>query len=342
MSVKTCDIHVHFGAPGEWDRDPYYWSEAFTRTGAYLAFRLITGTVFTRLNFAKCRKKIVSVAGRAKKAGPCVLLALDKAYDEGGTARREWTHLYVDNSVVIDMALAYPDLFRIGASVHPFNPRWREELETCIAAGAVLCKWIPSAQRIDPSDARFGPFYDELAAHGLPLLCHAGPELSIPPLEPFLQCVNRPALLEDALCRGVPVIIAHAALPFEKPFGHGTELDDYPPYLELLDLIRRAPAEGWRIYVDLSALLFARGRYLGRVLNDIPAKHLLLGSDYPIPISNLAPGRRLTPWTWIKRFVRTMTGGNLLDRNLFLLKEAGFNTAACRENAEELFAAIRR
>ncbi len=342
MSAKICDIHVHFGAPGIWDQDPYYWSEAFTKTGAYLAFRLITGTVLARLDFAKCRKKIVRVASRAKKAGPFVLLALDKAYDDGGTARQEWTHLYVANSVVIDLTRAYPDLFRIGASVHPFNPRWREELRACVVAGAVLCKWIPSAQRIDPSDVRLGPFYDELAAHNLPLLCHAGPELSIPPAEPFLQCVNRPGLLEGALRRKVPVIIAHAALPFEKPFGYGTELDDYPPYLELVDLVRRAPAEGWKIFIDLSALLFARGGYLGRVLDDIPSRHLLLGSDYPIPISDLAPGRRLTPWAWIKRLVRTMTRGNLLDWNLALLEEAGFDIAACRENAENLFAAIRR
>ncbi len=55
-----------------------------------------------------------------------------------------------------------------------------------------------------------------------------------------------------------------------------------------------------------------------------------------------APERRLTPWAWIKRFVRTMTRRNLLDWNATLLEEAEFDIAACRENANHLFAAIRR
>src|SRR3982751_419183 len=45
-----------------------------------------------------------------------------------------------------------------------------ERLEECIEGGAVLIKWLPATQRIDPSDPANGPFYARLAETGIPLL----------------------------------------------------------------------------------------------------------------------------------------------------------------------------
>jgi len=41
------------------------------------------------------------------------------------------------------------------------------ELERCVAAGAVLLKWLPPVQNINPADERCLPFYDALAHHRL-------------------------------------------------------------------------------------------------------------------------------------------------------------------------------
>jgi predicted TIM-barrel fold metal-dependent hydrolase len=80
-------------------------------------------------------------------------------------------------------------------------------------------------------------------------------------------------------------------------------------------VIRRADAEGWSIYADLSALLLFRDRYISRVIADIPPHRLLFGSDYPIPMSGLAFKKKLTLLVWLRRLARSLTEKNLLDKN---------------------------
>ena len=57
-----------------------------------------------------------------------------------------------------------------GASVHPYRKDAVAELERCVAAGAVLLKWLPITQGFNPADPRCFPFYEALAHHKLPLL----------------------------------------------------------------------------------------------------------------------------------------------------------------------------
>ena len=54
------------------------------------------------------------------------------------------------------------------------------ELERVARDGAVLIKWLPITQDIDPSDARCVPFYEALAHLGIPLLSHTGWERTLP------------------------------------------------------------------------------------------------------------------------------------------------------------------
>jgi len=341
MPLDCIDIHVHFGAPGDPDQgDPCYWSEEFTATVAYRAFRLLTGTWLTGLNLAQAKKHIVGAVESAEMVDSCVLLALDQVYDEFGRAHlKDRTHLYVSNEVILDLVKENPELFFFGASVHPYSPDWRDRIDAAIADGAVLCKWLPSAQQIDPSHPLCEPFYEKLAAHKLPLLCHAGPELSIPTSNHAFDVFNNPKYLEKALRAGVPVIVAHCALPFDFP--DNTDLEAFEPYQELVRLVRRADIEGWSIYADLSALLFFRDRYISRVIADIPPQRLLFGSDYPIPMSDLAYKKKLTLIDWLRRFWRSLTQKNLLDKNYFLLQDMGFDPAVF-SNAVGLFAGIKR
>ena len=150
---------------------------------------------------------------------------------------------------------------------------------------------------------------------------------------------NNPKYLEDALVLGVPVIISHCALPFDFP--EPTDLDGFAPYRELVRLVRRADAEGWALYADLSALLLFRDRYIPRVLADIPPQRLLFASDYPIPMFDWAYKNKLGPALRLRRLWRSLTEKNLLDKNYYLIQDMGFDPRVFT-NAVELFSAIRR
>ena len=130
------------------------------------------------------------------------------------------THLYVTNDYAAELARRHPKLL-FGASVHPYRADAAAELERCAAAGAVLVKWLPPVQNIDPTDPRCLPFYDALVRLGLPLLCHTGGELSLPIVAPHTK---DPALLVPALERGVTVIAAHCGTR-SHPFETGLPAD---------------------------------------------------------------------------------------------------------------------
>jgi len=199
-----------------------------------------------------------------------VVLAFDAVHDRD-TGRRDEarTHLYVSNDAVIDLARRHPKV-RFGASVHPYRRDAIAELERCVAAGAVLVKWLPITQDIDPTDARCLAFYDALAHHGLPLLSHTGAEHALPNLAAWTA---DPMLLRPALDRGVTVVMAHCGSR-EFPW----EPDHVGAFVRLANAYERC-------YGDTAALsLPGRWHALSRVLSDRVAQTKLLhGSDWPIP-----------------------------------------------------------
>jgi predicted TIM-barrel fold metal-dependent hydrolase len=206
-------MHVHFGAPGDPEQgDPYYWSKEFTQSVAYKAFRLVTGTWLTKLDYEKIKKHLI----------------------------------------------------------------------------------------------RF----------------------------------NNPKYLRAALDKGVTVIIPHCTLPFPPQ-----DLATFDPYQNLLTLIKEpdpnAPIDDWPLYIDLSALLLFRNRYIPDVLQNIPARRMLFGSDYPIPMSDLAYKKDLSFWDWLQRFFRSLFEPNLLDKNYYLLQDMGFD-ALVFTNVNDVFSKIIR
>ena len=76
------------------------------------------------------------------------------------------------------------------------------------ADGAVLLKWLPSVQGIDPADPRHRPFYRRLAELRLPLLSHTGAEESFTGAD---NALADPERLRLPLEEGVTVIAAHCA-----------------------------------------------------------------------------------------------------------------------------------
>lgn len=321
MGQDVIDVHIHFGAPDD-GQNGCYWSKEFEESLAFLAMRLVTDSLFKKVSFQRVKDHLLGVINGSKYVAKSVLLALDEVYDENGQVHKELTHLHVPNDCLIKIAAANPRVL-FGASVHPYCPTWEPRLDDCLQNKAVLCKWVPSSQRIDPQHPKCLPFYKKLAEKKLPLLCHVGPEKAIPPFEDALQKVNRPSLLRTALEMGVTVIMAHAALPLLPP-----PLEDDSYFRELVALVDKADVEGWRLYADLSAInLGPRNAYIDEVKKHIPVKRLIFGSDYPIPILDISQKPHISIWHWLKHFFQTVATKNPLDKNYLLIRNMDFGDA---------------
>jgi predicted TIM-barrel fold metal-dependent hydrolase len=336
MNSEVIDIHVHFGAPRDEDSG-CYWSEEFTKTAAYFAMLLLTESLFKKVDIHGVREHLLGVINGSRFVNKCVLLAMDQVYDENGKAHPEKTHLFVPNRYVAKLASENPRVL-FGASVYPFRNDWTEELDYCLENKAVLCKWIPSSQVINPTHQRLSPFYKKLADHSLPLLCHAGPEYAIPTSLELYNELNNPDFLRAPLDQGVIVIVAHCAMPYFGPLDEPI----YAQYFEyFLNLVDQADARGWHFYADLSAICIpSRAAYIPRVLGRVPRRMLLYGSDYPVPLTELCYHRGKNFLDRLMFLMKSALTENPLDRNYHLIKEMGFGDAVLA-NASRLFAKVK-
>ena len=304
MNSPVIDIHVHFGAPKD-EEGGCFWSREFTQTAAYLAMLLLTKSLFKKIDIQRVKKHMLGVINGSRFVSKCVLLAMDQVYDENGHAHPEKTHLFVPNRYLAKLSSENPRVL-LGAAVHPFRNDWSEELDYCPENKAVLCKWIPSSQVINPSHQRLLPFYKKLADHSLPLLCHAGPEYAIPTSPELHNELNNPDFLRTPLDRGVTVIVAHCAM-----------------------------------CADLSVICIpTRSEYVARVLNRVPSRGLLFGSDYPIPLAEMCYHKWKSPWSRPMFLLKMAVAENLLDKSCHLIKEMGFDENVFT-NAARLFESIR-
>jgi predicted TIM-barrel fold metal-dependent hydrolase len=245
-----------------------------------------------------------------------VILAFDAVHRPDSTLDEANTHLYVTNDYVIELARDNPR-YLFGASIHPYRKDAIEELERCVAAGAVLVKWLPLTQGFNPADDRCIPFYEALAHHNLPLLSHTGWEQALPVID---KTVASPRLLEPALKRGVTVIAAHCgtrAMPWQR---------DFLP--EFMDLARRYE----RMYGDTSALnLPSRSYAYDAMLRDpIVRTKLLHGSDWPIiPIPLLSK-------IGVSETLSLLSERNWMRRDVLIKKKLDLDDAYWRRAAEVL------
>jgi len=204
----------------------------------------------------------------AEPLDAAVVLALDAAHDEAGNRDEANTHLHVTNDYVADLAARHPKVL-LGASVHPYRKDALAELERCVARGAVLLKWLPPVQNLNPADPRCFPLYEALAHHRLPLLCHTGGEQSLPYVN---AGVRDPVLLVPALERGVTVIAAHCGTRsrlFERSY--------LPAFVRLAH-------EHEHFYGDTSALNVPTRSYAFKTIlrDEVVRRKLVHGSDWPI------------------------------------------------------------
>ena len=290
------DIHVHIAActPGHGAMSERLLNSAAFRFMQW-RFRIHGATPETE---CELERKLIETADDTPMLDAVVVLAFDAVHRPDGIIDASRTHLYVTNDYVMHLAKQHPKLL-FGASVHPYRRNAIEEIERCVAGGAVLMKWLPVTQDMNPADERCFPFYEALAHHKLPLLCHTGGETSLPNLN---KATADPKLLRPALERGVTVIMAHCgtkSMPWETDY-----VGDF------LQLAR----EFENCYGDTSALnLPTRSYAYERVMSDpVVREKLLHGSDWPIypvpPVRQLGVGGALDliahEPNWMRRDIR--------------------------------------
>ena len=244
---------------------------------------------------------------RSSSLGAAVILAHDDVYDASGRRMKGAGSLYVPNDYVLGLARRHPE-FLPAVSIHPARADALEELDRCLAAGAVMMKLLPNSQNVDCTDHRHTRFWERLAEAGLPLLAHTGGEHTVPVIRKEWA---DPRVLEWPLQCGVTVIAAHVA-------GNGGVFDrDY--FDVFAAMTRRHP----RLYGDLSALnIPIRSKSFRACLQEPLVHRLLHGSDFPVPVmGHWAWMRGLVDWETFRRLEREP---NPLERDYQLKRAMGF------------------
>ena len=204
----------------------------------------------------------------SKRVGAAIVLAMDGVVDANGQLDHARTEFYIPNEYVAAETAKHPNLY-FGASVNPHRPDALERLQWARDNGALLVKWLPSVQFIDPADPAHEPFYRKMAALKLPLLTHAGQERSFTHAQDELA---DPVRLRLPLSLGVTVIVAHAASTGKN---EGQEDID-----RLIGMLGDYP----NLNADISSM--TQVNKLGYLRQAITEKQLegrlLYGSDFPL------------------------------------------------------------
>lgn len=208
-----------------------------------------------------------------------VILAMDTPHFDDGNVDNASGEVVVPNRFVGEAVKLYPELY-FGASVHPNRADALDELSWSKENDAVLVKWLPNIQNIDPSQKRHVAYYEKLVELNLPLLTHVGDEDSFSKTN---NALGDPHLLRLALDTGVRVIAAHVASS-----GESQGQDNVERLLEMMEVYPNLVA-------DLSTLTqMNRKKHLPKVLNDDRLNgRLMYGTDYPLTNTPL-----VTPWQY--------------------------------------------
>lgn len=262
-------MHVHVAGIGAGD-SACYVSPALKnnwRYKTYLRAFNVTEKELLAHGDAMVIQRISEKIAESKYVKGAVVLALDGVVDENGDLDLARTETYVPNEFVARETAKYSNLF-YGASVNPYRHDALQRLDSVARNGAVLIKWLPAIQQIDPADERLIPFYKKFKELDLVLLTHAGAERSFTSVNNLL---GDPERLRLPLSLGVKVIAAHAATTGKS------EGED-----NMKRLLRMFP-EYSALYADISSLTQANKlRYLPGLLKSDICHRLVYGTDFPL------------------------------------------------------------
>ncbi len=311
LEPPVIDIHCHTAGIGAGGSGCFV-SSALRRSWKYRFYLRAFGAAqeeLEREGDGLIVRRISERLAASRSVEAAVILAMDGIVGKDGRLDEERTEMYIPDRFLAAECRKYGNLL-FGASVHPRRRDALERLDEAAAEGAVLVKWLPSIQFIDPADPALVPFYRRLRDLELPLLAHTGDE------ETFTWASNElgdPERLRLPLEEGVTVIAAHCASNGKN--GGERNFD------RLLRLAGRFP----NLHADISALTQAnRLGHLERVLRHAELHgRLLYGSDAPLVSTVL-----VSPWFQLLRLpvaeVRRIAAiENPWDRDVALKRALG-------------------
>jgi len=264
------DIHCHTAGIGAGESGCFV-SPALMQSWKYRIYLRAFGVTeqeLRREGDALVLRRVSENLAKSQRVAAAVILAMDGVVGEDGELDRFRTEIFIPNEFIAAETRRYPNLL-FGASINPLRRDAVKRLEQAAVSGAVLIKWLPSIQHIDPADQRLCPFYLKLKELGLPLLTHTGTESSFTRTRDEL---GDPERLRLPLSLGVTVIAAHAASN-----GKNQGESNHRRFLRLC-------GEYPNLYADISALTqLNRLGHLQRILKhkDLHSR-LLYGSDMPL------------------------------------------------------------
>lgn len=269
-SQDVVDIHCHIAGIGAGGSGCFV-SDPIRRSWKYTIFLKAFGVTekdLLREGDALIIKRLSRSLSESRSVQAAVVLAMDGVVGEDGELDRSNTEIYIPNDFVAAEVRKYPNLL-FGASINPYRRDAVERLEKAARDGAVLIKWLPPIQNIDPSDERLIPFYKKLKELGLPLLTHTGEERTFTRSRDEL---GDPERLRLPLSLGVTVIAAHSGCS-----GRSKGTSNFERFLRLC---REYP----NLYGDISSL--TQINRLGRLREVLQQKdlrgRLVYGTDMPL------------------------------------------------------------
>jgi uncharacterized protein len=271
------DVHMHLAGLGTQDSGCWL-APSFRRRPTFALLRRWYGFSDEQMRSSVDQDWVAHLAGlvRGSEIDSAVGLGFDGVYRGDGSFDEERSQLVVPPSWVFEAARRSRGALLPGPSVNPARGDAMERLEECIEGGAVLIKWLPAVQAIDPSLPRNDRFYRRMREAGLPLLVHSGGgEATFRVVASELQDL---ALLERPLQEGVTVICAHTA----APIIYSRDPDQTPL---LRSFLGRFP----NLWVDNSGMANpSRFTFLARFAREAGVRErTLYGSDFPVPSSPL-------------------------------------------------------
>ena len=183
-----------------------------------------------------------------------------------------------------------------------------DRLEYCIENHAVLIKWIPAVQKINPIDENIAPFFQRLSKAEIPLLVHVGGEKTFRTVARELDDVDR---LIPALDAGVKIIAAHSGT-----WPRGDKKSNQMPRLR--ELLKRYQ----NLWLDNSGICNpSRYFHLPKIAKDkLLSSRTLYGSDWPVPSNAFYYWRQLG----IKDIWSLESISNPLERDMAIKARFGY------------------
>ena len=313
MSLPTphIDAHIHIvgngrGGSGCWLRVSGFWHRPLA---AYMMRHI--GLAGLALDAPDFDERYVAHLARLVRESSCshaVILAQEEVYDADGRRMEGAGSFHVPNDYVLQLARTHPE-FLAAVSIHPARADALEELDRCIASGAVVLKLLPNCHNVDCNDRRYRRFWERMAAARLPLLAHTGGEHTVPVIN---KAYSDPRVLTQPLECGVTVIAAHSA----TKSGLG-DSEYFHIFTEML-------AQHANLYGDTSAWhVPLRGRHAGKCHAGLLAERLLHGSDFPVPVHGL--WARLRGLISGEDYRRCRAIPNVIERDYQLKLAMGFS-----------------